>query len=154
MIMRKIFLCLMPYVLCLYIGAANALTMFSTSVDWEAITGLRLHEYQIVFGRDRTTSSIGTELYFLDGFPCFGQAEAIRAWISPSNNFAWDENARMRVVCAFVPETIQLAWREVRTGVGQGRTTGILYCPTNVQGRRIQVRLDECTQGKEWREMR
>ena len=147
-------LCLMPYTL--FASSAHAQTIFSTSTDWEAVTGLRLSEFQIIFGRDRTTSSIGTELYFLDGFPCFGQAEAIRAWISPSNNFAWDSSpgAMMRIVCAYVPDTIQLAYREARRDAGQARTTGILACPVSRDGRRIQVRLDECEQGKNWNEFR
>ncbi|MDR1207108.1 MAG: hypothetical protein LBK26_01700 [Rickettsiales bacterium] len=128
--------------------------IFSTSIDWEAVTGLRLREYQIKFGRDRTVTNIGIELYFLDAFPCYGQTESGRLWVSPAMNFEWDDSnaARGRITCLAVPKTMQFAWREVSKNANQGRTAGILVCETAAAGGTIQVHLENCTQGPEWKD--
>ena len=128
-------------------------SIFSTSTDWESITGLRLNEFQVVFGRDRTVTNIGLELYFLDGFPCYGQTDTARVWVSPAHNFEWDNNrnALMRITCLVVPETLHFAYREIRSGDSQGRTSGILTCETGkLEGRRIMIHLENCIQGPDW----
>jgi len=132
--------------------SSPAVTMFSTSADWEAVTGLRMSQYRVVFGRDRTVSSIGWELYFLDAFPCFGQAEAARVWISPATNYAVDRDARMRIVCVYAPATINLAYREVRRDAVQGATRGLAVCPVETSGRDLTVNLTECEK-TEWKDL-
>ncbi|MCL1902068.1 MAG: hypothetical protein FWG18_00380 [Alphaproteobacteria bacterium] len=159
---KRIF-CYLLFVNCyLLIGAANATTpvppvfiqpsIFSTSIDWEAVTGLRLREFQIQFGRDRSVTNVGLELYFLDGFPCYGQTESGRLWVSPSNHFDWDTNriAMGRITCLTAPKTIQFAYREATRNATQARTTGIMICDTTSSGTKIQVKLNECKIGPDW----
>ncbi|MCL1785622.1 MAG: hypothetical protein FWG39_00530 [Alphaproteobacteria bacterium] len=146
---KNIYLCSMLYALCSICAHAQSLppatiTMFATSADWEAITGMRMSEYRVTFGRDRSVSTIGTELYFLDAFPCFGQAEAARAWVAPATSFQMDNDARMRIVCVYPPKELQFAFREVRRDAVQGVTTGIAVCPAAHSGRNLTVRLNEC----------
>ncbi|MCL1891931.1 MAG: hypothetical protein FWF97_01385 [Alphaproteobacteria bacterium] len=126
--------------------------IFTTSSDWESITGLRFAQYDIEFVRDRTIGNIGWEIYMLDGFPCFGQAEDVRQWISPSNISATDSNARMRITCIQQPTELLFAWREASRHSFQARTTGILICNPTGKGRRITVKLQDCVQGKNWNE--
>jgi len=136
---------------------AYALTVFSTSTDWEAVTGLRASEFRVEFGLDRSVTSIGMELYFLDGFPCFGQSESARVWIAPAQNiFRMDTStdSRMRIVCLYAPAQIKLAYREMRRDAGQGRTTGLKICPTTHSGRNIRIDLRECNSKGRWNDMR
>jgi hypothetical protein len=127
--------------------------MFATSADWEAISGLRMSEYRVSFGRDASVSTIGTELYFLDSFPCFGQAEAVRAWVGPATGFAVDNDARMRIVCLFAPDELHFAYREARRDAVQAATRGLAVCPVQQDGRNLVVRLNECDR-TDWGEMR
>jgi hypothetical protein len=129
-------------------------SIFSTSIDWEAVTGLRLSEYKIRFGRDGTVTNVGIELYFLDAFPCYGQTESGRIWVSPSRNFGWDDSSTAlgRITCLVVPKTMQFAWREVPRNANQGRTTGILTCDTESSGGTIRIHLENCIQGPEWKD--
>ena len=114
------------------VAVAAVHSFFSTSADWESITGMRFSEYQIVFGRDKNFSSIGMELFFLDGFPCYGQAESTRVWISPSRNFAY---------------------RETKSETVQNRTTGLLACDVEKQeGRKIMIRFENCVKGSDWKD--
>ena len=125
-------------------------SIFSTSTDWEAITGLRLSEFNIRFGRDKTMGAIGTELYFLDGFPCYARAENARAWVSPSIAYAIDKDAFMRVVCLAVPPVTQLAFREVSSNASHARSTGMLTCPTEKSDRDILINLALCERLDNW----
>lgn len=126
-------------------------SVFSTSADWEAVTGLRLNEYRVYFGRDRTIGTNGAELYFLDGFPCYAQSENVRVWISPSAAFYdIDKNTYMRIVCAAVPEKINIAYRDARANAPQGKTDGIMTCKTEVDDRDITVNLSACDKLIKW----
>lgn len=129
-------------------------SIFSTSTDWEAVTGLRLSEYRIRFGRDKTQGNIGMELYFLDGFPCYAQSENVRAWVSPTLGYAVDSDAFIRVTCLVIPETVQLAFRESTRNASQGVTTGMLTCPTERLGSDILVRLPDCDKMESWRDFK
>ena len=151
-------LCLMPY-------ALSATTVFSTSADWEAITGLRMAAFELRFARDRSIGGgFGKELYFLDGFPCFAQAEAVRAWVGPNarNESAVDtrRDTMMRIVCLYQPDTVKLAWRATGRNTGQMRTTGIMTCtPAPATGRNFSnntllIDLNDCVIGPEWNEKR
>jgi len=136
-------------------GCPAVRSIFSTSTDWEAVTGLRLNQYKVIFGRDRTVTNVGVELYYLDAFPCYGQTESVRAWISPSRNFAWDKDNFMRITCLFIPKTMQFAYRpEVTRNASQARTKGILTCETTRSGGDIMIHLENCVQGEDWKDMR
>ncbi|MCL2369555.1 MAG: hypothetical protein FWC83_02665 [Alphaproteobacteria bacterium] len=140
----------------LFAPSAHALAIFSTSADWEAITGLRMSEFRVEFGRDRSVSNVGTELYFLDGFPCFGQSDSSRVWISPSQTFAIENatNARMRIVCLYAPSEMKFAYREIRRDASQGRTTGLKVCPVDANGRQLRIDLRECERVGDWGDFR
>ncbi|MCL2331332.1 MAG: hypothetical protein FWC61_02185 [Proteobacteria bacterium] len=129
-------------------------SVFSTSADWEAVTGLRLSEYRMTFGRDKTQGDIGLELYFLDGFPCYAQSERVRAWISPSFGYSVDKDAFMRIVCLAPPQTVQLAFRESRRTDFQGTTTGLLTCQTEKSGNDILVNLTNCQKLDNWKDFK
>ena len=129
-------------------------SIFSTSTDWEAVTGLRLSEYIVRFGRNRTIGNIGLELYFLDGFPCYAQSESARSWVSPTTAYAIDQNTFMRIVCLAQPLTVQLAFREATSGASQGRTTGMLTCPAEKSGRDVVVDLTTCERLDSWNDFK
>lgn len=143
----------------LFAGASNAaedpnplprVSVFSTSTDWEAITGLRLGQYEVSFTTDNKLVANGLELYFLDGFPCFGQTDTTNLWIGPNNR---NNRGRLRLVCLYPPEIVRFAWRNVDRNAIQNATTGILEC-TNEGRNSIKIDLSKCTRGKEWKEFR
>jgi hypothetical protein len=98
----------------------------STSVDWEAVSGLRLGEYKITFSGAKAAGNIGWEMYFLDGFPCYGFAQYTRTWINSNNTDGY-----LRANCLRRPKEISLAYRAAKKDAPQGRTTGILTCPVD-----------------------
>ena len=126
--------------------------VFSTSSDWESITGLRFSQYEIEFVRDKTIGNVGMEIYVLDGFPCIGQAEDVRQWISPSNISATDSSARMRITCVQQPSELRFAWREASRSSFQSRTTGIMTCFPTGKGQKMTIKLQDCVKGKNWNE--
>ncbi|MCL2538351.1 MAG: hypothetical protein FWE52_02665 [Alphaproteobacteria bacterium] len=125
-------------------------SIFSTSSDWEAVTGLRLAPYDIWFGSERRTSSIGTEIYYLDGFPCYGQTENVRIWVGPTERFFENRDARMSVTCLLPPTQLVLAWREADSRATQARTRGIMTCDVEQMSGRLIVRLENCEHGDDW----
>ncbi|MCL2748862.1 MAG: hypothetical protein FWE50_02185 [Alphaproteobacteria bacterium] len=127
--------------------------VFSTSTDWESVTGLRYAQFNLSFVRDNSIGSRGMEIYFLDSFPCTGQAEDARQWISPSRTAALDSNASMGLSCVQRPEQVRFAWREVPRDAFQNTTTGIIICDIpSGKGRNITIKLQDCTKGKNWNE--
>jgi hypothetical protein len=131
------------------VNAADAprISVFSTSTDWEAVTGLRLSQYEIEFIPDnKLIGNNGLEIYVLDGFPCYGQTERARMWIGPNGR----TDGGIRVVCAYAPEKLSFAWRNAARDDAQGRTTGIMDCEL-IDG---MVNMSKCVIGKEWDEFR
>jgi len=108
----------------------------STSVDWEAVTGLRLREFTITFANTRAAGNVGWEMYFLDEFPCYGSGQFVRTWVNSRNS-----DGTIRVICLRRPEEIRLAYRVAGRNDWQGRTTGVLRCKVE---RNLSVRLDQC----------
>jgi hypothetical protein len=149
-------LLLVSFILSVASLAANAETLcpriFSTSSDWESVTGLRFAQYDMEFIRDDSIGKIGMELYALDGFPCFVQAQEARQWISPSKISAADTKAKMRITCVQKPSEVKFAWREAGRDAFQDTTTGIMTCYPNASGRKLTVRLPDCIKGKNWNE--
>ena len=66
---------------------APRISIFSTSTDWEAITGLTLNEYRGTFIADKKLVGRGLVLYYLDGFPCYGLGSGVRVWVGPNGNY-------------------------------------------------------------------
>ncbi|MDR1071702.1 MAG: hypothetical protein LBL21_03610 [Rickettsiales bacterium] len=108
----------------------------STSVDWEAVSGLRLREYKLTFSGTNVVGKIGWEMYFLDGFPCYGFAQYTRTWVGQKKGDGF-----LRANCVRQPKEILLAYRVAKKEEFQGRTTGILKCPV---AKNMVVKLDEC----------
>lgn len=128
---------------------APRVSIFSTSTDWEAVTGRQLHEYR---GEYRGRSSLigrGLVLYYLDGFPCYGLGEGVRAWIGPNG----DSHDHLRLACIAAPKTIHFAWVNASRDADDKTTTGILTCKIDGDGGRdFVVDLSNCTRGPDWDE--
>jgi hypothetical protein len=112
----------------------------STSVDWEAATGLRLREYKITFSNAKAAGQVGWEMYYLDEFPCYGSAQYVRAWVSAKNNDGF-----LRANCLRQPKQIKMAYRVAARDDWQSRTTGILTCKVD---KNLVVNLAECGEQK------
>jgi hypothetical protein len=151
--MKKIFLAL-TLTLTLHTAGAARISIYSTTVDWEGVTGLRLKQYDVQYFRGSKIGNIGWELYYLDQFPCVGQPESTRVWVSPSKILAQDKNIRQRINCLYAPETFTYAMREAGSEAFQNKTTHIMTCRPETSGTVIKVNLDECEVGKKWTEIR
>ncbi len=126
------------------------INVFSTSTDWEAITGLRLSQYDVTFTPDPAlVGQKGLELYVMDGFPCYGQSDRTQIWFGPNNK----TNGAISVICLYIPKTITFAWRNADRDALQDTTTGILECPTK-DGNSFEIDMRKCTKGKDWKEYR
>ncbi|MDR0967373.1 MAG: hypothetical protein LBL75_00880 [Rickettsiales bacterium] len=123
-------------------------SVFSTSSDWEAVTGLRFSEYTLEFVRSRAINGRGTEIYFLDEFPCVGQASDVRQWISAKRTKT--SAADMRITCLVAPESVKFAWRDAGMDDAQGRTTGMMECETRGRGNTLVIDLADCDTDITW----
>lgn len=120
--------------------------LFSTTVDWSAVTGLTLNRYSIEFkGTNRDLIKNGLVLYYLDSFPCYGEADSVRIWISPIGK----TDDRLRLICAHRPDSINFAWRNAKKDDVQSVTTGILTCPISEHGD-VEIDIAKCVIGPEW----
>jgi len=126
----------------------QCVSIFSTTVDWEAVTGLRLHQYTgTVGGISRLLVKEGLVLYYLDAFPCYGEADSVRVWLSPTGKMS----GNLRLVCIHKPETISFAYRNATEEAVDGRSIGILTCP--IEGNRnFKIDISKCIRGKNWTE--
>ena len=83
-------------------------SLFSTSVDWAAVTGLPWQQYRgEITGTSRFLVKEGLVLYYLDAFPCYGEADSVRVWLSPTGKMS----GHLRLVCVHAPETISFSYR-------------------------------------------
>lgn len=124
-------------------------SIFSTTVDWAAVTGFSLGQYTgKIKGIDRKFVKQGLLLYYLDAFPCYGEASNVRVWLSPNGKSDQD----LRIVCVYKPETVSFAWRNADQDALDERTTGILTCPVE-GGRNFTVDISKCERGKDWKDM-
>lgn len=124
-------------------------SLFSTTVDWSAITGLSLHQYTGSFvGKNSDLVKKGVVLYYLDSFPCYGTADSVRVWISPKG----DVIGNLRLVCIHEPSEIKFAWNNEKQDAIQSVTTGLLTCPVRADGRDFSIDLSKCTRGSDWQE--
>ena len=125
-------------------------SVFSTTVDWAAVTGLTLNQYTgTIKGRDKSLIKEGLVLYYLDSFPCYGEADSVRVWLSPRGKMS----GHLRIVCLYQPETISFAWRNATEDAIQAKSTGILTCP--LEGKRdFTIDISKCERGPDWDERR
>ena len=126
---------------------APRVSIFSTSTDWEGVTGLRLSEYRGTFVPDARLVRRGLVLYYLDGFPCYGLGEGVRVWVGPDWN-----HQHLRIACVAAPTEIKFAYRNAVRDADEATTTGILTCPVKSDGREMTIRLSDCTVGPDWKE--
>lgn len=129
---------------------APRVSVFSTTVDWAAVTGLPLNQYTgTITGMDKSLVKEGLVLYYLDSFPCYGEADSVRVWLSPRGKMS----GHLRLVCVYQPDHISFAWRNATEDATQARSTGILTCP--VAGKRnFTIDISKCERGPDWDERR
>lgn len=127
---------------------APRISLFSTTVDWAGISGLSLSQYTGNFsGLNRSLIKNGLILYYLDSFPCYGEADSVRVWVSPSG----DAVGKLRLVCIYPPREIKFAWRNAPQDAEQAETTGILTCPVTGDYE-LKIDLGKCERGPDWSE--
>ena len=129
--------------------ATPRVSIFSTTVDWAAVTGLPLNQYTgSVSGTNKSLVKNGLVLYYLDSFPCYGEADSVRVWIDKNGN----TSDNLRIVCVHAPSEIKFAWRNAERDATQNITTGLLECPVSARGREFTINLSECRVGTDWQE--
>jgi len=123
-------------------------SVFSTTVDWAAVTGLPLRQYSgKISGTKKSLVKDGLVLYYLDSFPCYGEADSVRVWLSPNGKMS----GHLRIVCVHKPDKISFAWRNATQEATQARSTGILTCP--IEGNtNFKIDISKCEVGKDWDE--
>lgn len=156
--MRKLFATLSVLFCCSAFAADNqspstplpgpTVSLFSTTVDWAGVTGLRLSQYTGNFhGAPRSLLKDGLILYYLDAFPCYGEADSVRVWISPRG----EAIGFLRLVCVHAPTEIKFAWRNATQDAEQAETTGLLTCPVSGDYE-FDIDLSKCTRGPDWKD--
>ena len=127
---------------------APRVSLFSTSVDWAAVTGRPWQQYTgQISGGNKSLLKNGLVLYYLDTFPCYGEADSVRVWVSPRGEM----NGHLRLVCVAAPKTISFAYRNADQEALDARTTGILNCSTTGD-RYFKIDLLKCEIGPKWTE--
>ena len=125
-------------------------SLFSTTVDWAGVTGLPLAQYVGHFkGINRSLLKNGLILYYLDAFPCYGEADSVRVWISPTG----DAVGYLRLVCITAPKQIKFAWRNATQDAEQAETTGLLECPVTGDYS-LEIDLSKCQKGPDWSDLK
>ena len=127
--------------------ARAPISIFSTSTDWEGVTGLMLHEYhgRFKYANNNRLVGRGVVLYYLDGFPCYGLGEGVRVWLGPNKAHDGD----LRIACVHAPREIKFAWRNMSRDGTQAATTGEITCPVSGD-RDFEIDLSKCTMGPDW----
>lgn len=148
--MKKILISVFCVLLSLPAICADApsprISIFSTSTDWEAVTGLNLAEYRGTFIPDSRLVGRGLVLYYLDGFPCYGLGEGVRVWIGPNGQ----NHEHLRIACVAAPTEIKFAYRNATRDADQATTTGVLTCAPRDSGRELTIDLSDCKIGPDW----
>ncbi|MBO5946799.1 MAG: hypothetical protein J6Q44_01490 [Alphaproteobacteria bacterium] len=124
----------------------SRVSIFSTSTDWQAVTGLTLNEYNGKFIADKKLVGRGLVLYYLDGFPCYGLGFGVRVWVGPDGKTDND----LAIACVAAPSEIKFAYRNATRDADQATTTGILTCPVSDHGRDLTIDLSDCIVGPDW----
>ena len=125
------------------------ISIFSTTTDWAALTGLPLRQFIGDFSWTNADVARGMVLYYLDAFPCYGEADSVRVWLSPNGKMV----GNLRIVCVHKPETISFAYRNATEEALDGRSIGLLTCPITGD-RHFKIDISKCIRGKDWTEYR
>ena len=123
------------------------ISIFSTTTDWAALTGLPLRQYVGKFSWNNADVKQGLVLYYLDAFPCYGEADSVRVWLGPNKQ----SEGRLRLVCVHAPTEISFTWRNATRDADQAQSTGILKCPVTGDYE-LTIDLSKCTRGPDWKE--
>ncbi len=123
------------------------ISIFSTSTDWEGLTGLQLAQYSGEFIHDSKLIGKGLVLYYLDGFPCYGLGYGVRVWLGPGKKHDGD----LHIACLYPPTELKFTWRNALRDADEAVSTGILTCPVSGD-RHLIIDLSKCTKGKDWSE--
>lgn len=126
---------------------APRVSIFSTTTDWAALTGLPLGQYTGKFTWKNSDVKQGLVLYYLDSFPCYGEADSVRVWIGPNNK----SDGKLRLVCVHAPKVVNFTWRNATRDADQAVSTGMLTCPVTGD-RELNIDISKCTRGPEWTE--
>lgn len=130
-------------------AVVQRISVFSTSTDWQALTGLQLHQYTGEFKTDKKlVGSRGLELYYLDGFPCYGLGYGVRVWVGPNGK----HDGNLQIACVYAPTEINFTYRNVTRDADQGQSTGMITCPVSDSGRKLSIDLSKCRVGDNWSE--
>lgn len=122
-------------------------SIFSTSTDWQALTGLRYNEFRGKFITDKSLiGRQGLVLYYLDGFPCYGLGFGVRMWFGPKGQ----QDGSLNIVCVYPPSEIKFTWRNATRDADQAAATGLLTCPVTNNDREITIDLSRCTKDTGW----
>ena len=122
-------------------------SIFSTTTDWAALTGLPLRQFVGKFSWTNTDVKQGLVLYYLDSFPCYGEADSVRIWLGPRK----ESEGKLRLVCVHSPKTISFTWRNATRDADQAQSTGLLTCPVTGD-HELDIDISKCTYGPEWRD--
>lgn len=129
-------------------GTGATYSIFSTSTDWQGLTGLSYSEYHGKFVPDKDLiGRQGLVLYYLDGFPCYGLGFAVRVWLGPNGKH---DDSKIQLSCVFPPSEIKFAWRNATRDATQAQATGLLTCPVTSSGRDITIDLSKCVKESGW----
>ena len=150
--MKKI-ICALVIVLATHFSYADEtpqprISIFSTSTDWEAVTGLTLSEYRGTFIPDSKLVKKGLVLYYLDGFPCYGLGAGVRVWVGPNGQ----NHEHLHIACVAAPTEIKFAYLHASRDADDETTTGIITCPISDKGHDLTIDLSKCEIGPDWQE--
>ena len=127
--------------------ATPRVSIFSTTTDWAALTGLPLQQYVGNFTWKNSDVERGIVLYYLDAFPCYGEADSVRIWLGPNRQ----STGILRLVCVHAPKEISFTWRYATRDADQAQSTGLLKCPVTGD-RELDIDFSKCVRGPEWKD--
>lgn len=125
--------------------AVQRVSIFSTTTDWSALTGLPLRQFTGKFKWSNADVGRGMVMYYLDAFPCYGEADSVRIWLGPNKQY----EGKLRLVCVHAPTEISFTWRNATRDADQAQSTGILKCPVTGEYE-LDIDLSKCTRGPDW----
>ena len=111
------------------------------------MTGLPLRQYVGNFKWNNADVQRGIVLYYLDAFPCYGEADSVRIWLGPNKQ----STGILRLVCVHAPTEISFTWRYATRDADQAESTGLLKCPVTGDYE-LDIDFSKCVRGPEWRE--
>lgn len=125
----------------------SRVSIFSTTTDWAALTGLPLRQFIGDFSWTNSDVARGLVLYYLDAFPCYGEADSVRIWLGPNKQ----STGTLRLVCVHAPTEISFTWRNATRDADQAQSTGILKCPVTGDYE-LKIDISKCKRGPDWKE--